>query len=111
VKRARDLQKYEEPKYRELHSKLVLSNVLKERDLQIEYKMKRKLADKIYEKEEILRMRLEHLNNLDKDLEKQNDVIERQHEFERGLAKDVLKRKAEKNKYVLVYLSRLKIRM
>jgi hypothetical protein len=79
------LQKSEEPRVRLLHSHLLLSNVLQERDKQLEYKVHKLNANRIHEKEEVLKLRLQHLQALDKENEKNNNALLNRLEFAAGL--------------------------
>ncbi|KAJ3362998.1 hypothetical protein HDU91_003172 [Kappamyces sp. JEL0680] len=89
IARARMLQRADEPRVRALHSNLLLSNILQERDRQLEYKAHREIANRIYEKEEVLKMRLLHLQALEKEKEQGKKTLQKRLEFTAGLKEAV----------------------
>lgn len=60
--------------------------------MQLEYKMKRMIGEKIHEKEEVLKMRLEHLRAIEKDREAAQRVIQKRLDFASGLKDAVVKK-------------------
>ncbi|KAH6564552.1 hypothetical protein BASA62_007828 [Batrachochytrium salamandrivorans] len=57
VQRAKTIQLLQQPQARALHSQLLMSNVLDERDKQIEYKKRHILATRIQDSTDVLKMR------------------------------------------------------
>jgi hypothetical protein len=97
IRHAKMLQKCQDPRYRELHSQMLMSDVLMERDLQMEYQAKRSIIEKIHEKEYVLQLRLDHLRNVEQVRQKQQDAITKRYEFASDLQKAVDEKCAKKN--------------
>ncbi|KAJ2993357.1 hypothetical protein HDV02_002473, partial [Globomyces sp. JEL0801] len=96
IQRARLLQQCEGPRVRSLHSQLIMSNVLHERDKQIDYKNKYNLAVKIHEKEEFLKRRLLNLKELEKEEQQILDSRQKRSEFANHLRECMDKKSIEK---------------
>jgi hypothetical protein len=102
IKRAKQQMRNEEPRVRNLHSQLLMSTVLKERDLQLEYKVKRMLAEKISEKEEILKMRQNHLKDIDRAKYEEEQTHKKRYDFADDLRAEIEKRAHERDSHGIV---------
>ncbi len=103
IKRAKDLLRADEPRVRSLHSQLLMSNVLQERDLQLGYKLKKVIAEKISEKEEVLKMRESHLKELEKEREKQEMAHLKRIQFASNIRQNIKERAKERDNSDNVY--------
>jgi hypothetical protein len=74
-----------------------MSTVLKERDLQLEYKVKRMLAEKLAEKEEILKMRQNHLKDIDRARQEEEETHKKRYDFADDIRAEIEKRAHERN--------------
>ncbi|KAJ3268340.1 hypothetical protein HDV01_003105 [Terramyces sp. JEL0728] len=95
IERAKCLLRAEDTRVRSLHSQLLMSNVLQERDKQLQYKTRKGIAMKIHDKEETLKYRLKHLELIEKDkdeMEKQTNT-----NFSNDIRKE-LEEKAKKDR-------------
>ena len=98
IDRARMLQHFEDPRVKTLHSQLLLSNVLFEREKQKEYKALQVVKQKIVEKQHVLNTRLGILDSMGSEDAGEAERVVKRYEFAADLRKEIEKRNAEKLK-------------
>ena len=103
IKRAKDLLRADEPRVRSLHSQLLMSNVLQERDLQLGYKLKKVNNEKISEKEEVLKMRETHFKELEKERQEQEMAHRKRIQFASNIRENIKERAKERDNSDNVY--------
>ncbi|KAL5031893.1 hypothetical protein BDV3_001138 [Batrachochytrium dendrobatidis] len=96
IQRARQLQQSDQPRVRALHSQLLLSNVLQERDKQKEYKKRRDMAQKIHDAADVLAMRLTLLDDIEKDKIKAQKEVVCRYEFADQIRKEINQKSEER---------------
>nr|KAJ3411885.1 hypothetical protein HK105_002501 [Polyrhizophydium stewartii] len=96
IRRARMLQHFEEPRVKALHSQLLMSNVLEERDRQKEYKLKYDQANQIREKTDVLKMRLALLDGIEKDRQASERRRAERFDFAAALRHEIQHKESEK---------------
>ncbi|KAI8921580.1 hypothetical protein BC831DRAFT_476583 [Entophlyctis helioformis] len=96
IQRARLLQRFEEPRLKALHSQLLMSNVLYERDKQIETKKQRNMANEIRHKSDVLKMRLALLDSIEKDKQDQERRRLERFQFADSLRCEIRKKAQER---------------